>query len=140
MIARVLRIGTRHHQRLQTGTVQTAAQHLHAFAVAPVEQSGVEIGRQLLARGERTPRHDGPPVGTVQIDALERPVAGEEGGEGAASGFGIRGAHVRPVDVAPDLVDDDAVGRLTDIGDQRADPRTVEGHGQDLPLGHVQHQ
>ena len=24
------------------------------------------------------------------------------------------------------VVDDDAVGRLTDIGDQRADPRTVE--------------
>ncbi|OKH85760.1 hypothetical protein EB75_15825 [Mycobacterium sp. ST-F2] len=140
VVACVLCIGARHHQRLQLGTVQPAAQYLHALAVAPVEQASAEISGQLFARGERTPRHDGPPVRTVQVHPLERTVTAEERREGTAPGAGVGRTHVGPVDVTPGLVDDDSVGRLIDIGNQRPHPGTVERHRLDLSLGDVQHQ
>lgn len=143
MIASVPRVGltaSRDHQSLQVRTVQPATQDLHTFAVTPVQQPGVEVRGQLFAGGESTGRHHGAPIGTVQVHPFDGSVAREERRAGAVARSRVGGTHVGPIDVTSSLVDDDPIGRLVDIADERAYSGTVQGHRLNLLFGDVQHQ
>lgn len=71
-------------------SVQVAAQHLHAFPVAPVQRPLVEIGVSCLLV-VNVPGHDHHAITAVEIDALERAVSGEKFGFHACGGVRIGG-------------------------------------------------
>jgi hypothetical protein len=108
--------------------IQITTQYLHAFAVAPTQLDLGEVGGQLLACGESASGNNGLAVAAIEVDALDRAVAGEESRFHTLGGPGVRAAHVGPVDLAALFVEDHAVRGLVEVTDQSADRGAVHGH------------
>ena len=86
------------HQGLHVGSVEVAAHHPHAFAVAPVQLAADGIEMKLLGGVGASAGNDRGAVASVEVDTFDRAVVDR------------RHAHVGPVDVAGLDIDRDTIG------------------------------